>query len=253
MARRITQKPNRPFGYRPGNSPVHRVPAAFKLLCLLALSAAAFSSMPGLFISAFLVWAAALGARIKPWELLRGCRPLVILSLFILVFKTIDPGALVSALKTGAWINSPVLKTNLQFIDRWSLARESAQKVLNLTGFFESVCSGLRIMVSFAAGSLLFAVTTMRELRLSLGRAEQLVRRAFSRNAVQSGRLSLGISLMMGFIPRFFDLWETVNLACESRAGKPGFRRLRPAIPLVIEKMMELAADTAQALEARGI
>ncbi|GHV96438.1 hypothetical protein AGMMS50293_27580 [Spirochaetia bacterium] len=249
MARSLSRR--NPFSYRAGTSPLHRFPAGFKLLCLLALSIAAFSSIPGLLLSALLVCAASLIARIRPWELLRGCRPLIILSLFILIFKTIQadaPGISLGAMNVFG-LEFPALHI----------------PCISPEGFFGGILSGLRIVVSYAAGSLLFAVTTMRELRRSLGRAERAIYGLFPRRRgtarqriantppIRCSRLSLGISLMLGFIPRFFELWETTNLACDARACKRGLRRLVLIIPLVTERMMEAAADTAQALEARGI
>jgi len=114
----------------------------------------------------------------------------------------------------------------------------------------------LRIFVPFAAAALLFAVTTMRELRLSLAALEIRLRKVLSAGRPQVrnyGFFSLGISLMLGFIPRFFELWETANLACDARVCKRGLRRLFILVPLVTERMMEAAADTAIALEARGL
>jgi energy-coupling factor transporter transmembrane protein EcfT len=242
-----------PFSYRAGTSPLHRFSAGFKLLCLLALSIAAFSSIPGLLLSALLVWAAALIARIRPRELLCGCRPLVILSLFILIFKTVQADA--PGISLGA-INTPSPEFPALHIP-----------FISPEGFLGGILSGLRIMVSYCAGSLLFAVTTMRELRRSLGRAERVILGLFPQRRETAGRritnkadapircsrLSLGISLMLGFIPRFFELWETTNLACDARVCKRGLRRLMLIIPLVTERMMEAAADTAQALEARSL
>jgi biotin transport system permease protein len=229
MARHLTA--NRlPFSYR-GGGVLRRVPAGLKLLALFALSIAAFSSPAGLLIAALAAAAGSFLARVKPRELLRGSRSLFMLALFILVFQTFDPGAPPIAL--GA-INLP-----------W----------ISVRGFLDGVLSALRIMVSFAAGSLLFAVTTMRELRLSLGRAEQAIAGLFVRPVAprQYSRFSLGLSLMLGFIPRFFELWETVNLACDARSGRRGLRRLILIIPLTAERMMEMAATTAEALQARGI
>jgi len=114
----------------------------------------------------------------------------------------------------------------------------------------------LRIFVPFAAAALLFAVTTMRELRLSLGALEIRLRNLFSTGRASNQRFaffSLGISLMLCFIPRFFELWETANLACDARQCKRGPRRLLLLVPLVTERMMESAANTAQALEARNL
>jgi biotin transport system permease protein len=112
-------------------------------------------------------------------------------------------------------------------------------------------------MVSFAAGALLFSVTTTRELRDSLGRVESAVVNRllalFRLPARASGKFSLGLSLMLGFLPRFFEIWEIANLACDARAGKRGLRRFLALIPLVIERMMEMAGETAEALDSRGL
>jgi energy-coupling factor transporter transmembrane protein EcfT len=65
-------------------------------------------------------------------------------------------------------------------------------------------------------------------------------------------RLSLGISLMLGFIPRFFAVWDTAELAYRARGGKPGAAQMALLLPLVIERMIEGAMETAAALESRG-
>jgi energy-coupling factor transporter transmembrane protein EcfT len=162
----------------------------------MVLSIAACASVYGLAAVIPLILAAAIVARIPPWALLRGSRPMALVALCIVLMHWQDP-------------------------------------VLGVT-------IALRIFVPFAAAALLFAVTTMRELRLSL-------KKVFG-NAV-----SLGIALMLGFIPRFFALWEMANEACTARAGKRGLRRLFLLLPLVTEQMMEAAADTAQALQSRGL
>jgi biotin transport system permease protein len=118
------------------------------------------------------------------------------------------------------------------------------------------IVTALRIFVPFTAAALLFSVTTMRELRLSLAAFETGLRKIFSASRPQPRNIaffSLGISLMLGFIPRFFELWETANLACDARACRRGLRRLFILVPLVTERMMEAAADTALAIEARGL
>jgi biotin transport system permease protein len=127
--------------------------------------------------------------------------------------------------------------------------------LLNLQTPATGIVTALRIFIPFAAAALLFSVTTMRELRLSLGALEIRLKNLFA-GRVQPRNVaffSLGISLMLGFIPRFFELWETANLACDARLCKRGLRRLFLLVPLVTERMMEAAADTALALEARGL
>jgi biotin transport system permease protein len=66
-------------------------------------------------------------------------------------------------------------------------------------------------------------------------------------------RFSLGLSLMLGFLPRFFEIWEDSDVAYRARAGKKGITSLVLLIPLVTERMIEMAAETAAALESRGL
>jgi biotin transport system permease protein len=215
----IKTAPAIPFGYKPGNSPLHRCPALVKLLGILFLSIFAYGSVPALGIAALGITLAAMAAGIRPWELLRGSRPLLFLALFFLLLRIIefDPSA-------------PFFR-----IDRTEIPGGLTQ--------------GLSMIVSFAGGALLFAVTTMKELRDSL---EGGPRRG-ARRPVLPFHFGLALSLMLGFLPRFFEIWEETNMACEARGVKKGIRRLLLVIPPVIERMIERALDTALALEARGL
>jgi len=200
-----------PFAYRAGRGVLHRAPAGLKLLCVVIVSALCFASVYGLAAAVALVLAASVAARIPPWQLLKGSKPLVILSLFIVPVKTFLP---------------------------------ITPEMYRLGGLVEGLIIVLRIFVPYAAAALFFAVTTMHQLRQSI--------RAFDRTSGFGANVSLGLCLMLGFIPRFFDLWETSSLACDARSCTRGLRRLFLLIPLVTERMMEAAADTALALQARG-
>jgi biotin transport system permease protein len=208
----------------------------------MALSTAAYISVSGLAAAFLLILAASAAARIPPWQLLKGSKMLVLLSLCVILMKTFDQG--------GEGVTTPeILIFNFYLPDMYI-------SFISKKGFFEGILTALRIFVPFAAAAMLFAVTTMRELRLSLASLEFKLNRLFHARRETKGEaafLSLGISLMLGFIPRFFDLWETTNLACDARSCKRGLWRLCLLIPLVTERMMEAAADTALALEARGI
>ena len=211
MAGKLKQR-QIPFRYRAGKTVLHRVPAGLKLLIVMVLSTVAYVSIYGLAVAMVLLLAASIVARIPPWELLKGTRTLVLLSLCIMFLN----------------LQTPVI----------------------------GLITALRIFIPFAAAALLFAVTTMRELRLSLGALEIRLKNLFSGGHTKPRNVaffSLSISLMLGFIPRFFELWETANLACDARLCKRGPRRLFLLVPLVTERMMEAAADTALALEARGL
>ena len=216
----ITPRP--PFAYRAGKTILHRAPAGLKFLCVIFISTLGFASIPALFVAMMLVLAATAAARIPPWELLRGSRALAVLSLIIVFTKTINP---------------------------WT------PEIFHIDGLFDGIITSLRIFIPYAAAALLFAVTTMRELRHSLEVVELTLKKTFVFNSRKSkiAFFSLALCLMLGFIPRFFDLWEISDLALQARSCKRGLRRMFLLIPLVTERMMEAAAETALAMQARGV
>jgi len=206
-----------PWSYRKGATPLHRLGAGVKLIFLLSLSLAAFfpgsrlQSLAVLAVIASLLTILSFVAGIGPRALLRGSGPLLFLVLAVFLVR-------------GLEVSPPGF---------------------NPEGLWESALFGLRICAAFAAGTLLFAVTTPGELRKSLSRMEAALR-------LEKLKIGLGLALMLGFLPRFFDIWEDVSLAWKSRSGKKSLSRLVIIIPLVVERMMVKAADTAAALESRG-
>jgi len=239
------------------------MPAGLKLIFVIIISYFAFISVYGLAASILLILIASIAARVPPHSLLKGSKPLVIISLCVILLKTIR--------LEGEGIATPVL--HIPYISK--------------EGFRAGLLAAPGLFVPFAAVSLLFSVTTMRELRLSLASVENSLVRFFSHAPRVAARklfkqtanmplesqgiklkqtanmpsakekrhtpfFSLGISLMLGFIPRFFEMWDDANLACDSRYCKRGLRRLFLLIPLVAERMMEASANTALALEARA-
>jgi biotin transport system permease protein len=116
---------------------------------------------------------------------------------------------------------------------------------ISLRGIVQAIIFSLRIVAAFSAGTLLFSVTTPYEIRKSLSRLETLLR-------MEKLNLSLYISLMLGFLPQFFEVWEDLCLAWKSRGGKKNLSFIVTIVPLAIERMMRKAAETAAAMEARG-
>jgi energy-coupling factor transporter transmembrane protein EcfT len=172
--------------------------------------------------------------KILPWDLFRGIKPLVIMIGLVIILRS------------------------FQFNLPRSLLPE-----LNLPGFWAGIRFGGGIMISFFAGALLFSVTTMTELKDSLGRAETLIRISWYnfikkttgkpiRTVSRNSPVSLGISLMLSFLPRFFEVWEEAEAAYRARAGKKGIPALILLIPLVTERMITMAVETAYAMESRG-
>ena len=106
----------------------------------------------------------------------------------------------------------------------------------------------------------------MTELRDSLEKLERLIlgplvfllrrsgRPALTNAAskLERPKLSLAIPLMLGFLPRFFEIWEAAHTAYAARSGKKGIRATLMLVPLVTVRMIEMAVETALAMESRG-
>ena len=224
----------RTFSYRHGTSPLHRCPAGIKLPALLLLGSLTFLGPEFLGLSLLLLLAGSVVARVPVRHLFMLPKPLFVLTVLVLLLRAFDPGGSVAV---------PELSLFGHVFPAWEIP------FIGMEGLRAGFEAALRIAATFALAGLFFAVTTIGELRRSLARAELRLRGRKSGTAYAS----LGLSLMLGFVPRFFQVWETANLACDARGHGRGFRRLLLLLPLVTERMMEAAADTVLALEARGI
>ena len=206
-----------PWSYRKGRTLLHRMPAGAKLLFLLAISLAAFfpgtekTSLVILTCIVFVLSILSLVAHIYPWKLLRGSGPLFLVVFAVFLFR-------------GIKFDPPFFSGE---------------------GILYSVIFCIRIGAAFASGSLLFAVTTIAEIRRSLSRPEKALH-------LEKIRIGLSISLMLAFMKRFFEIWEDINLAWKSRGGRRSVSRFLILLPVVLERMMIKAAETASAIESRG-
>jgi len=202
---------------RKGSTILHRLPAGFKLAFLLLISLASF--FPGTETQS-LVLLGTIAAILTALSFAAGIGPTALLRgsgpLFLVIFW----GFLLQAV-------------------------EFSPLKISFTGFLAAVIFSLRIGAAFSAGTLLFSVTTPYEIRKSLSRLETFLR-------IKKLNLSLYISLMLGFLPQFFEVWEDLCLAWKSRAGKKNLSFIVVLVPLAVEKMMRKAAETAVAMEARS-
>lgn len=115
---------------------------------------------------------------------------------------------------------------------------------LTLSGFREGLYFALGLITAFAGCALFFSATTMGEVRDAL--------ESFFRFIPALSRAGLGISLLLGFLPRFFEIWEGAETAYRARGGKNGVKKLVFMTALTVERMIEVAVETAAALEMRG-
>jgi len=213
-----------PWSYLPpggkhttGSSLLHKLPAGIKLAFLLLISLASF--FPGTDSQSLI---------------------LLVVIAFIL-----------AALSFAAGIGPPALLRGsgpLLLVVFWAFllqAVEFSPFRISSAGLARALIFSLRIAAAFSAGTLLFAVTTPYEIRKSLSRLEKLLR-------IEKLYFSLYISLMLGFLPRFFEVWEDLRIAWKSRGGKNNLSIIVTLVPIAIERMMRKAAETAAAMEARG-
>jgi biotin transport system permease protein len=206
-----------PWSYREGSTLLHRLPAGLKLAFLLLLSLASF--FPG-----------------------TETQSLVLLGTITVILITLSFAAGIGprALLRGS---GPLF-----LVIFWGFllqAVEFSPLKINPSGFLTAVIFSLRIGAVFSAGTLLFSVATPYEIKKSLSRLETFLH-------IKKLSLSLYISLMLGFLPQFFEVWEDLCLAWKSRAGKKNLSFIVIIVPIAIEKMMRKAAETAIAMEARG-
>jgi energy-coupling factor transporter transmembrane protein EcfT len=222
-----------PFAYRTRRTWVHRLPAGIKLCLYLGLSLMAFVWGPFALIPAFgLAVVGAFGSGIGLRGLFSGFKPLFITCLLVLAVRSVE-------------------------LDPLGFDAE---------GLYQALVFTATVAVAFSAGSVLFAATSAMELKNAIGGAENAltypIRKVLHRIGspwtermalrLEMGGLSLGISLMLAFIPRIFETWEAAESAYLARLGKKGIRSARILIPLVAERMMETASDSALALLSRG-
>ena len=206
------KKKHTPWAYRKGKGFLYRIPAGIKLIFLLGLSMAVFI----------------FGIYFLP------------ISGMIIIFFSLNAGIKPWELLRGS--------RSLFFLCLGIMlfqALEFSPLGLNQEGLMEGIFLSLRMGLSFSTAALLFSTTTMGEIQKSLSQFETFLK-------LKNLKTSLGISLMLGFLPRFFEIWEDTDLAWKSRGGKQGLIKLIVLIPLVIERMMEKAAEMAEALDFKG-
>jgi len=224
----------RAWSYRAGKSPLHRCPAGIKLVLLLALSAAPVFGLPAAAGAAALILAGAFSAKISLRSLFAGSKPLVIMLLFFAVIRAL-----------GAGQPESDAQGTIHF----------GKTAIDLAGLQSGLYLAAGILICYSAAALFFTITTVTEIRHSLSKAEIAVISIFRkrRQDPYQGRFSLSLALMLGFLPRFFEHWENARLAARARGCTGGFRQITAILPLVTERMIEAAAETAEALESRGL
>jgi hypothetical protein len=119
-----------------------------------------------------------------------------------------------------------------------SLHLGEAGLVFSLGGLVEGLLFMWKLLLAFSAAALFFACTRISAVREAAARINPY--------------FGLALSLMLSFLPLFFEAWTNRKEAWLSRAGRMNVRGLALLLPSVLEYLMLIAVKRAIALEARG-
>jgi len=222
------------FRYRPADTPVHRLPAGLKLAGMFLVTVAVFSAgLPGLLASSAALAFLALLARIPASVHLRNLRILLSYALFILAFRLAGTGF------EAAFLRRMLGETGTYL---WQLSA-----VLLAGTLFYETTGTLEIRHCLAAVQLFFQRLANRLLR------------TFDRPEAELPDIAFLLSLTISFIPRIFEAWTDLTRAWDARGGtlhrglSGAWKRCTVLVPLLIAKLLSVAADTDRAIRNRSL
>ncbi len=211
------------FGYRPGQSFIHRLDARVKLSTLMILSIVSLNAgLSALFTMTILTITAAVVIRLSVWSVLVEIRYFLVLLLLVLMARSFStPGTVV-----------------------WHFS------VLSVTR--EGVCQGgmicWRLLIVILAGAEMVAATKPSCIRAAV---EWFLRPV---PGIPEKRTATMISLVVRFIPLIFDearkTAEAQRSRCIEAKKNPVARLTRYVVP-TMRRIFESADRLAVAMEAR--
>lgn len=225
------------FGYKQGNSVLHRCPAWIKLLCLPVLNLCLFALPLQVALACIAVQlAAAALLRFTLRELLRDVAPVLWYAVFLYAAQGV--GAFCAALAESGWRLA---------------AAESALRAAR-DGIIANTASAalfLRLLAAVQCAGLLFRTSSALQLRGGIEIIERAVRRVLP-FARKEARFAALLALFAGFIPAVFRLWQQSRRAWSARGGRQGIAMLSALLPVVFSAGMKYAHSVSRAVEARS-
>ena len=162
------------FAYRSDNTLIHRAPAEFKLVCMIAVTVCAFSnSLTTLIIISIIIALLIPVSKMKPLTVLRNVKIVFWYAMFIFVFRI-----------TGKPVETGIIMQELHDtgIYSWQLAA-----------------------VLFT-GTLFYETTTILDIRHTISSIQNVCIR-LTRNKIPIPDIAFLLSLTITFIPRIFETW----------------------------------------------
>ena len=209
------------FRYRSGETIIHRTPAGIKLAVMIAFTIAVFSPLlPALIAASALLAVLAILARTQIETILSGAKLVLWYGLFIAAFRLI--GKPLESVDVLAELRATALYT-------WQLA------------------------AVLLAGTLFYETTATTEIAHTLKTIQTTLR---WRKPLPD--VAFLLSLTIGFIPRIFSAWDSLEKAWAAREGNRRygplsfFRRTTTLVPLLVLKLLSIANDTDRAIRNRS-
>lgn len=217
--------------YFAADSPIHRLDARVKLVCLLALLVGTFcvTSPAQLTLVAAAVAALLLLARVPAGRVVASVRPLVVFLAVLSLF-------------------------NLFFVRTGEVVAELGPVSITSGGIAAAALYTARFALALLAGSLILLTTTPTQLADAFDRMLS----PLSRIGLPGHELAMVFSLMMRFVPMLSDEASAIIDAQSLRGGALGeggpVRRVRSIVPVVVALLasgLRHADGLARALDAR--
>ncbi len=211
------------FSYRPGSTVIHHLPAPVKLVLLVIFSAAVSGGPRELLtVASLFIFLVACAARLSVASVRSLIRIIIFYGLFIAIFS----------IGTGEPDHTYQERLYSTLLYLWRLA------------------------TLVTAGSVFYETTSATDVRHCLyalqKKCETLLAR-YAGRTVQFPDIALLLSLTVSFIPRIFSTWDSLNSAWLARGGsKNGPRKMGVLLPLLLIRLLYIAADTDRAVRNRS-
>jgi len=223
------------FGYRPGNSPIHRIPVHLKLAFLLPCTAAVFAlPVPALAGASLVFLGLSWLAGISLPVFMRNTRIVFMYGILVGLFRFVG-----LPWNAGIWL---------------AYAAESGLYLW-------------RLFLVMLTGTLFYETTGTLEIRHALADIQHRLAAFLVRTAGIAGirkpmpelpDVAFLLSLTISFIPRIFEAWSVIEDSWNARGGRThrnpvaAVRRISLLVPLLVSKLLALAADTERAIRSRS-
>ncbi|QTQ11663.1 hypothetical protein HRI96_05265 [Treponema parvum] len=201
------------YGYRIGNSFLHKIPAGIKLLAILVWSVCILYAPAAACAAFFLI-------------------------LILFALKAEIPFSLLTADLTPIFYYGILLYVT------------SALSKKNFMPSLSDVIFCFRLLTMLMMSSILFRTTTPLELKSALEEIEIFVRKKL--RLKPKAEISVMFSYFLLFLPRIFTIWNDISRAYKARGGKNDIKKIFVLFPILISLSIHKAWNTALAAEARS-